>query len=240
MMAADIPGVRLGARWRRLGISFALSVALHLAVVLPFIFEPHSMRAGEPAPRPVFLRLAVPEEPPAPAAPITHGGSARPPGTGRTERRQDEKRVAPAPARGNPAVQATQSGPAPVERVPYVAMQTAYRDVPTEVQAEKLRPVQRRVPRSIDLARPAKPAGPMRIAYPPEALARGEKGHVLLEVFVNRRGRVDDVVVLDQTGPAELSRAAAEAVRKARFRPAEGPDGKLRSRVTFRVDFSYE
>jgi TonB family protein len=205
-----------------------LSLGLHLAVALPFILEPPPLRLREPEPAPVRVRISVPEEPPAPVASVTHGESLRIPAPGRTARRQDQKRVA-----------ATQAPRTP-ERVPYVAMQTAYRDVPAEVQAEKLRQAQRSVPRSIDLPRPAKPAGPIHIDYPPEVLGRGEKGHVVLEVFVSRRGRVDEVVVLDQTGPAELSRAAAEAVRKARFRPAEGPDGKLRSRVTLRVDFSYE
>jgi periplasmic protein TonB len=227
-MAAAIPGIRVAARWRRLGISLALSLGLHLAVVLPFIVEPRPMHPGEPEPLPVRVRISVPEEPRAPVASVTQGQSVRSPAPGRTARSQEQKRVAAAPAPGGP------------ERIPYVAMQTAYRDVPAEVQAEKLRQAQRSVPRSIDLARPAKPAGPIRIDYPPEVLGRGEKGHVVLEVFVSRRGRVDEVVVLDQTGPAELSRAAAEAVRKARFRPAEGPDGKLRSRVTLRVDFSYE
>ena len=227
-MAAAIPGIRVATRWRRLGASLALSLAMHLAVVLPVIFQPRPMRAGEPVPHPVHARISVPEEPPAPAASVTHGKSMRSPAPGRTAQPQEQKRVAAAPVPGSP------------ERVPYVAMQMAYHEVPSEVLAEKLRQAQRSVPRSIDLARPAKPAGPIRIDYPPEVLGRGEKGHVVLEVFVSRRGRVDEVVVLDQTGPEELFRAAAAAVRKARFRPAEGPDGKLRSRVTLRVDFSYE
>ncbi len=186
------------------------------------------MRAAAPVPHPVFARISVPEEPPAPAASKTQGESVRSPAPGRTARPQEPKRVAAAQAPGTP------------ERVPYVAMQLAYHEVPAEVLAEKLRQAQRSVPRSSDLARPAKPTGPIRIDYPPEVLRRGDTGHVVLEVFVSRRGRVDEVVVLDQTGPAELSQAAAAAVRKARFRPAEGADGKLRSRVTLRVDFSYE
>ena len=49
-----------------------------------------------------------------------------------------------------------------------------------------------------------------------------------------------EIVVLDRTGPPALAQAAAESLRKARFRPAEGDGGRQRSRVTLRVDFSYE
>ena len=122
----------------------------------------------------------------------------------------------------------------------YVAARVANYDVPPEFFAEKLREAQRRVPRSIDLVRPAKLAGAVRASYPAEMLARGEKGYVLVEVFVSTGGRVDDVAVLEHSGSPELARAAAEALRRARFRAAEGTSGKIRSRVTVRIDFSYE
>ena len=119
-------------------------------------------------------------------------------------------------------------------------MQSAYDEFDDDLQAEKLDDAQRRVPRSNALSRPAQPLDPIRPAYPREELEQGRKGRVLLEAFIDAAGSVESVIVVDDNGLPDLALAAANAVRRAKFEPAESADGKTRSRVTLRVDFRYE
>ena len=54
--------------------------------------------------------------------------------------------------------------------------------------------------------------------YPPAAVARGVEGTVVVRALVRRNGRVSSVQILrDQ--PYGLGEAAANAVRRWRFRP---------------------
>ena len=238
--ASTIPGLRLESRWRTLGASLLLSLALHLAVVLPLWLQRQPLRAGDPPPTSILARLVAPE-PPAPAPAHAREGTGHGSDPGLSNRTQKERGAVAQPVhRNSPSAKPMEPGPAPALRVPYVTTQAAYLDMPDEVHAERLRPAQLRVPRSISLTRPAKPSGPIRIAYPPAPLARGEKAHVVFEIFVSSGGRVDQLVVLEQAGHEDFAKAASEGLRRARFRPAEGPEGKVRSRVTLRVDFSYE
>jgi len=56
--------------------------------------------------------------------------------------------------------------------------------------------------------------------YPLIARRRGLQGTVVLEVLVNRNGRVGDLRVFNSSGYKVLDRAAAESVREWIFRPA--------------------
>ena len=56
--------------------------------------------------------------------------------------------------------------------------------------------------------------------YPLIARRRGFKGTVVLEVLVNRNGRVGDLRVFNSSGYKVLDRAAVESVREWIFRPA--------------------
>lgn len=228
------------ARGWRLGAALIASLVLHLAVLLPIVLQRPPLHAGDPGPAPLLARLVVPEAP-APATPAAHHGPGREVGVGRAHRRQAHEGAPARPASPKPpTAPPMDAGPASAQRVPYVALRVAHHEAPEDVQAEKLSAAQRRVPRAIELALPVEQAGPVHIAYPPGPLARGEKGHVLLEVFVSSAGRVDRVVVLEHAEHPDLAKAAVEGLRRARFRPAEGAEGKVRSRVTFRIDFSYE
>jgi protein TonB len=116
----------------------------------------------------------------------------------------------------------------------------AYAEFVEERQAEKLGADQRRVPRANTLLRAPEPLDPIRPSYPRAALERGLKGDVLLEVFISAGGAVDDVIVVENYGKPELAEAAAQAVRRSVFHPAEGAAGVTRSRMTLRFTFTYE
>ncbi len=56
--------------------------------------------------------------------------------------------------------------------------------------------------------------------YPRTAQRRGESGTVLLRVYVTADGRVDRLEMLQSSQSRNLDRAASDAIRRWRFRPA--------------------
>jgi TonB family protein len=62
-------------------------------------------------------------------------------------------------------------------------------------------------------------------AYSAEARKAKVEGVVLLEAVVHPNGRATDIKVI-KTLPYGLENKAIEAVKKWRFKPARGPDGK--------------
>lgn len=56
--------------------------------------------------------------------------------------------------------------------------------------------------------------------YPARALRRGQSGEVLLRIHVDARGMPARVEVVSSSGSTDLDRAARDAVRRWRFRPA--------------------
>jgi len=73
--------------------------------------------------------------------------------------------------------------------------------------------------------------------YPPQAIRMQAEGTVVLDVEIDETGRVTDVQVTRGLGFG-LSEAAAAAVREWRYRPAEGPNGPVRSRKAVRILFT--
>jgi protein TonB len=78
---------------------------------------------------------------------------------------------------------------------------------------------------------PASPDGGRRsytasVAYPPEALRRGEQGRVEYQLTVSPEGRVSACQVTSSSGSAVLDRATCEIMRtRARFIPAHDDRG---------------
>jgi protein TonB len=73
--------------------------------------------------------------------------------------------------------------------------------------------------------------------YPGLARKRGQEGTVILQVFVNSEGRVDDLKIETPSGFAMLDRAAIKAVRKWRFEPGRRGKVKISMRVRVPVTF---
>ena len=57
--------------------------------------------------------------------------------------------------------------------------------------------------------------------YPPQALRRGERGTVMVRVEIGPDGVPGAVSVANSSGSRLLDRAAVDAVRRWRFRPAQ-------------------
>jgi protein TonB len=58
------------------------------------------------------------------------------------------------------------------------------------------------------------------VAYPRRARRRGYEGMVLLEVLVNKKGKVDDLRILSSSGYDILDRSAVKSVKTWSFKPA--------------------
>ncbi|MFZ5786493.1 MAG: TonB family protein [Acidobacteriota bacterium] len=72
-----------------------------------------------------------------------------------------------------------------------------------------------------DLDTPPEPLSIVKAAYPPLAARQRVGGIVILRALVNENGGVDEVVVLRGIRPdLGLDRAAADALRRWRFKPA--------------------
>jgi protein TonB len=84
--------------------------------------------------------------------------------------------------------------------------------------------------RKADTTRPARaarinrapePVARIQPEYPPQALRSREEGTVLVRVDVDANGMATNPEVVNRSGSRELDRAAAEAVKRWRFRPAQ-------------------
>jgi len=73
--------------------------------------------------------------------------------------------------------------------------------------------------------------------YPPRARRMGMEGEVLIRTRVLPNGRCDELELVQSSGYALLDRAAMEAVRKWRFRPARRGDEQVSSRIEIPVRF---
>jgi len=67
---------------------------------------------------------------------------------------------------------------------------------------------------------PPEPVSRVEARYPEEAAQEDVTGSVRLKVIVDRRGRIEDTIVVRSSGDDRLDAAAEEAVRRWRYRPA--------------------
>ncbi len=71
----------------------------------------------------------------------------------------------------------------------------------------------------------------IRPIYPVGARRRGEEGRVVIELTVRADGRTDEQAIIAPSGFSELDRAAANAIRRARFAPATRGGRPVASRI---------
>ncbi len=76
--------------------------------------------------------------------------------------------------------------------------------------------------------------------YPPAARAARISGVVMVEIQIDTEGKVGEVDILECTHPkVGFEDAAATAVKKWRFEPAQLDDEPLKSTLKFRLTFNY-
>lgn len=68
---------------------------------------------------------------------------------------------------------------------------------------------------------PPRPRSAIRPKYPQYAKEKGIEGTVIVQVFVNKKGRVTETTILNGFPNSGLDEAAIKAIRKTRFRPAK-------------------
>jgi protein TonB len=66
---------------------------------------------------------------------------------------------------------------------------------------------------------PPKAISPIKLKYPAMAKAAGIEGTVLVEFFINKKGKVSEVKIIRGTGTV-LDGAAVDAVKKSTWKPA--------------------
>jgi TonB family protein len=76
--------------------------------------------------------------------------------------------------------------------------------------------------------------------YPPEALRLNETGTVVVRVEVDAEGKPSDVSVLRSSRSRALDRAAMQAAKKWRFRPAQRDGRAVSGTVEIPFDFALQ
>ena len=84
---------------------------------------------------------------------------------------------------------------------------------------------------------PPIPLKPIRPRYPEIAQEAGIEGTVVVQVFVDEKGRVKDTVILKGIPSTGLDEAATEAIRKVRFRPAKQRERAVGVWISIPVNF---
>ncbi|MGW8187203.1 MAG: TonB family protein [Desulfobacterales bacterium] len=138
-----------------------------------------------------------------------------PPKTKRQEKRQEpalQDHVPQASLESVPEepLQASDAQPPPAEEPP-----TGF-----EGQSMAASTTQADLPPAVEDAIPEYRKNPP-ISYPTRARRKGYEGTVMLEVLVNRNGRVDDLRVLASSGYEILDRSAVKSVKTWSFKPAK-------------------
>lgn len=88
--------------------------------------------------------------------------------------------------------------------------------------------------------RPAEPVARLQPDYPPAAARSREEGTVVLNVAVDASGNPGDIDFVDRSGSRELDRAAMQAVRQWRFKPAMKGGKPVASTVQVPIEFTLE
>ena len=84
---------------------------------------------------------------------------------------------------------------------------------------------------------PPVPLTPIRPKYPEIAQEAGIEGTVVVQVFVDDRGRVKDTVILKGIPNTGLNEAASTAIRAVRFRPAKQRERAVGVWISIPVNF---
>ncbi len=84
---------------------------------------------------------------------------------------------------------------------------------------------------------PPVPLSPIRPKYPEIAQEAGIEGTVVIQVFVDEKGRVKETIVLSGVPNTGLDEAAVEAIRMVRFKPAKQRERAVGVWISIPVNF---
>ena len=84
---------------------------------------------------------------------------------------------------------------------------------------------------------PPQPLSEIRPVYPEIAQEAGIEGTVVVQVFIDKKGRVQDTIILKGIPNTGLDEAALKAIRKTRFRPAKQRERAVGVWISIPVNF---
>lgn len=84
---------------------------------------------------------------------------------------------------------------------------------------------------------PPRPLTPIKPKYPEIAQEAGIEGTVIVQVFVDKKGRVKETLILKGIPNTGLDEAAINAVRKTRFKPAKQRERAVGVWISIPVNF---
>ncbi len=84
---------------------------------------------------------------------------------------------------------------------------------------------------------PPKPITSIRPIYPEIAQEAGIEGVVVVQAFIDKKGRVKETIILKGIPNTGLDEAAMEAIRKTRFRPAKQRERSVGVWISIPVNF---
>jgi len=84
---------------------------------------------------------------------------------------------------------------------------------------------------------PPQPLSQIAPLYPEIAQEAGIEGTVVVQVFIDKKGRVQDTVILKGIPNTGLDEAAVKAIRKTRFRPAKQRERPVGVWISIPVNF---
>jgi|TARA_B100001750_G_scaffold222329_1_gene211605 protein TonB len=87
---------------------------------------------------------------------------------------------------------------------------------------------------------PPRPITPIKPLYPDIAQEAGIEGQVLVQCFIDEKGRVKETIVLKGIPNTGLNESAVDALRKTRFRPAKQRERPVAVWVTIPVNFKLQ
>ena len=84
---------------------------------------------------------------------------------------------------------------------------------------------------------PPRPIPPIRPVYPDIAQEAGIEGQVLVQCFIDEKGKVKETIVVKGIPNTGLNESAVEALRKTRFRPAKQRERPVGVWITIPINF---
>ena len=87
---------------------------------------------------------------------------------------------------------------------------------------------------------PPRPVTPIKPVYPDIAQEAGIEGQVLVQCFIDEKGRVKETIVVKGIPNTGLNESAVQALRKRRFRPAKQRERPVGVWITIPINFKLQ
>ncbi len=216
---AAIPDPALKQAWSRLLVACALSLLLHLALLLGMPVNP---TGGAPdVVSTVYARI----EPSAPAAAAADSETPAP----ETTRVPADKTPLPANGEAEPKPAETKAEPKPATASPTAS--SAGSGLPL-FHDPNYYPA-----RLLDVY--PQPLTPIRLHYPATAAAERVDGRLLMLLLIDEAGVVNEASVVEAEPEGYFEEAARSVFRRARFSPGMQQGRAVKSRVLMQVKYVY-